>query len=47
MKVNQEKLENMKNEPNNTRGVHSLLYFAYMCILDLFIGGLFTLQKRL
>jgi len=32
-----------------TRGVHSLLYFAYTCIRDLFIGGggLFTLQKRL
>jgi hypothetical protein len=28
------------------RGVHSLLYFAYMCVWDLFIGGLFTLQKR-
>jgi hypothetical protein len=21
------------------RGVHSLLYFAYMCVRDLFIGG--------
>jgi hypothetical protein len=21
------------------RGVHSLLYFAYMCVWDLFIGG--------
>jgi hypothetical protein len=28
------------------RGVHSLLYFAYMCVRDLFIGGFFTLQKR-
>jgi hypothetical protein len=27
------------------RGVHSLLYFAYTCVWDLFIGGLFTLQK--
>ena len=26
-------------------GVHSLLYFAYMCVQDLFFGGLFTLQK--
>ena len=25
------------------RGVHSLLYFAYTCVRDLFIGGLFTL----
>jgi hypothetical protein len=30
-----------------SRGVHSLLYFAYTCVRDLFIGGLFTLQKRL
>ena len=29
------------------RGVHSLLYFAYTCVRDLFIGGLFTLQKKL
>ena len=29
------------------RGVHSLLYIAYTCIWDLFIGGLFTLQKIL
>ena len=27
------------------RGVHSLLYFAYMCVQYLFIGGLFILQK--
>ena len=29
------------------RGVHSLLNFAYTCVWDLFIGGLFTLQKGL
>ena len=29
------------------RGVHSLLYIAYTCVWDLFIGGLFTLQKIL
>jgi hypothetical protein len=29
------------------RGVHSLLYFAYTCVQNLFIGGLFILQKRL
>ena len=30
-----------------TRGDHSLLYFAYTCVRDLFIGGggLFTLLK--
>ena len=26
----------------STRGVHFLLYFAYTCVRDLFIGGLFT-----
>jgi hypothetical protein len=30
-----------------SQGDHSLLYFAYTCVRDLFIGGLFTLQKRL
>ena len=30
-----------------SRGVHPLLYFAYTCIRDLFIGGLFTLQKKI
>jgi hypothetical protein len=32
----------------HSRGVHSLLHFAYMCVRDLFIGGrgLFTLQKK-
>jgi hypothetical protein len=28
-------------------GVYSLLYFACTCVWDLFIGGLFTLQKIL
>ena len=32
---------------NATRGVHSLLYFAHTCVMDPFIGGLFTLQKIL
>jgi hypothetical protein len=32
---------------DKSRGDHSLLYFAYTCVRDLFIGGLFTLQKRL
>ena len=33
----------------STWGVHSLLYFAYTCVQELFIGGegLFTLQKGL
>jgi hypothetical protein len=31
-----------------SQGVHSMLYFAYTCVQDLFIGGgLFTLRKRL
>ena len=29
-----------------SRGVHSLLYSAYTCVWDLFIGGYFTLQKN-
>ena len=29
------------------RGVHSLLYFAYTCVRDLFIGGLFYLAKKI
>ena len=31
---------------DHSRGVHSLLYFAYTCVRDLFIGGLFILQKN-
>ena len=29
------------------RGMHSLLYFAYTCVRDLFIWGVFTLQEGL
>ena len=29
------------------RGVHSLLYFAYTCVHDLFIGGIIYLAKRI
>ena len=36
-----------RTEASCLGGVHSLLYFAYTCTRDLFIGGLFTLQKRL
>jgi hypothetical protein len=31
---------------NDARGDQFLLYFAYTCVRDLFIGGLFTLQKN-
>ena len=34
------------NKTMDTRGVHSLLYFAYTCVWDLFIGGLFYLAKK-
>ena len=30
----------------SARGVHSLLYFAYMCVRDLFIGGGIYLAKK-
>jgi hypothetical protein len=30
-----------------TRGDHSLLYFAYMCVRDLFIGGVIYLAKKI
>jgi hypothetical protein len=29
------------------RGVHSLLYFAYTCVRDLFIGGVIYLAKKI
>ena len=29
------------------RGVRSLLYFAYTCVRDLFIGGVIYLAKKL
>jgi hypothetical protein len=29
-----------------SRGVHSLLYFAYTCVRDLFIGGFIYLAKK-
>jgi len=46
---------NARNSTNTTwnwtklspHGDHSLLDFAYTCVRDLFIGGLFTLQKKL
>ena len=31
----------------HTRGVHSLLYFAYTCIQDLFIGEVIYLAKMI
>jgi hypothetical protein len=31
----------------NPRGVHSLLYFAYTCVRDLFIGGVIYLAKKI
>ena len=40
----------MMGNEGHPRGVHSLIYFAYKCVRDLFIGGgrgLFTLQKGL
>jgi hypothetical protein len=30
---------------SHTRGVHSLLYFAYTCVQDLFIGGYLPCKK--
>jgi hypothetical protein len=30
-----------------TRGVHSLLYFAYTCVHDLYIGGTYLLWKKI
>ena len=30
-----------------TRGVHSLLYFAYTCVRDLFIEGVIHLAKKI
>jgi hypothetical protein len=30
-----------------TRGVHSLLYFAYTCVRDLFIGEFIYLAKKI
>jgi hypothetical protein len=32
---------------SQTRGVHSLLYFAYTCVRDLFIGGGIYLAKKI
>jgi hypothetical protein len=32
---------------NSTRGVHSLLYFAYTCVWNLFIGGIIYLAKKI
>ena len=29
------------------RGDHSLLYFAYTCVRDLFIGGVIYLAKKI
>ena len=31
----------------NSRGVHSLLYFAYTCVRDLFIGGVIYLARKI
>ena len=31
----------------NPRGDHSLLYFAYTCVRDLFIGGVIYLAKKI
>ena len=41
------KSQGERERERETRGVDSLLYFAYTCVMDPFIGGLFTLQKRL
>jgi hypothetical protein len=30
-----------------TQGVHSLLYFAYTCVRDLFIGGVIYLAENI
>ena len=32
---------------NKAQGVHSLLYFAYMCVWDLFIGGVIYLAEKI
>ena len=32
---------------SKTRGVHSLLYFAYTCVRDLFIGGVIYLAEKI
>jgi hypothetical protein len=31
----------------HTQGVHSLLYFAYTCVHDLFIGGVIYLARKI
>ena len=30
-----------------TRGVHFVLYFAYTCVRDLFVGGVIYLAKKI
>jgi len=35
-----------RGEGSLTRGVHSLLYFAYTCVRDLFIGGVIYLAEK-
>jgi hypothetical protein len=36
-----------QNEEHEPRGDHSLLYFAYTCVRDLFIGGVIYLAKKI
>jgi hypothetical protein len=34
-------------DKNEARGDHSLLYFAYTCVRDLFIGGVIYLAEKI
>jgi hypothetical protein len=36
-----------KKEAVDSRGDHSLLYFAYTCVQGLFIGGVIYLAKKI
>jgi hypothetical protein len=37
---------NVKGVAGLARGDHSLLYYAYTCVRDLFIGGAIYLAKK-
>jgi hypothetical protein len=39
--------EHLNETKVNPQGDHSLLYFAYTCIWDLFIGGVIYLAKKI